>query len=231
MPTASRTLHREHTRERVPERYGQQRTPDQLQGFRPAIDEECECVACSPMRRNSYHDATAAGHLRARPRLRTIRASVGDGVESNGSSSFPSVSADCQLIAFQSNATNLVDDDANLVSDIFVFNRGTGLTTRVSNGDSGEANGAAITPAISADGRCVAFRIGGDQPPAGHSNGTTDVYVACDGEITSGRASPTGAEADGIASFRPQRDAPSSRSSRPLQPRPYAATGSPVFCP
>jgi len=81
-----------------------------------------------------------------------------DGTEANDTSHQPSISADGRHVAFYSDATNLVPDDTNDVSDVFVHDRQTGQTTRVSVGSDGsQANDASTQGAISADGRYVAF--------------------------------------------------------------------------
>jgi hypothetical protein len=70
----------------------------------------------------------------------------------------PSVSSDGRYVAFVSSATNLVDDDTNDFPDIFVRDRQTGTTIRISitsNGD--EANACSWSPVISANGCYVAF--------------------------------------------------------------------------
>ena len=70
----------------------------------------------------------------------------------------PAISADGRFVAFDSDATNLVPGDTNGVHDVFVRDRRTGTTERVSVGRGGaQGNGPAIGPAISADGRFVAF--------------------------------------------------------------------------
>ena len=67
-------------------------------------------------------------------------------------------SADGRYAAFASVATNLVPDDTNSTSDIFVRDRKLGTTERVSVSWSGkQANGSSFEPCISADGRFVAF--------------------------------------------------------------------------
>lgn len=68
------------------------------------------------------------------------------------------ISGDGVYVAFGSEATNLVDDDTNAAADVFVHNRETGVTERVSV-DSDELEGSAVSlePAISTDGRYVAF--------------------------------------------------------------------------
>jgi Tol biopolymer transport system component len=91
----------------------------------------------------------------------TVRASVGPGgVEGNKDSSGPALSADGRFVSFISAASNLVADDTNQVPDMFVWDRVTGVTERVSIAwDGAEANGdSRYRGAISRDGRYVAFK-------------------------------------------------------------------------
>jgi Tol biopolymer transport system component len=81
-----------------------------------------------------------------------------DGTQSNGFSYHPSVSADDRFAAYDSTASNLVAGDTNGVSDIFVYDSLTRTTTRESVGSGGtQADGNATFPAISGNGRFVAF--------------------------------------------------------------------------
>ena len=65
-----------------------------------------------------------------------------DGTEANSDSSNPSISADGRFVTYFSGASNLVPGDTNDDADIFVFDRQTGATTRVSVASDGtEANG------------------------------------------------------------------------------------------
>lgn len=82
----------------------------------------------------------------------TERVSVRDTeLEGNSFSVAPSVSADGRLVAFQSNATNLVVSDGNGFSDIFVRHRLSGGTERVSIDSVGtEAAGSSYNPSIRA---------------------------------------------------------------------------------
>lgn len=81
-----------------------------------------------------------------------------DGTQANGPSRHPVLSADARFVAFESDATNLVPGDTNGVTDIFVHDRLTGLTTRESIGRGGvQGTGASFEPQISANGRYVAF--------------------------------------------------------------------------
>src|SRR5207253_1163244 len=88
----------------------------------------------------------------------TTRLSVDSaGAQSNGASYWPSISVDGRYVAFESYASNLVAGDTNGAGDIFVRDRQTNTTERVSIATGGtEANGASLNPAISADGRYVA---------------------------------------------------------------------------
>jgi len=81
-----------------------------------------------------------------------------DGAPGNSASFNPSVSADGRYVAFQSSATNIVSGDTNGKFDIFVHDRQTGQTTRVSvaSGDA-QGNNASTDSSISADGRYVVF--------------------------------------------------------------------------
>ena len=107
------------------------------------------------------------------------RVSVGTGgTQSNGWSAASSPSADGRYVAFESQADNLVLGDTNGVYDIFVRDRHTSQTWRVSvDSSGGEGNGESVSPAISADGRFVAFVSRADNLVVGDTNGTSDVFV------------------------------------------------------
>ena len=109
----------------------------------------------------------------------TTRVSVGSGgAQANGVSNSPAISADGRYIAYQSLASNLVAGDTNSRSDVFVRDRVTGATTRVSVASDGtQANNLSQRPAISADGRYVAFSSDANNLVAGDTNGCDDVFV------------------------------------------------------
>src|SRR5690349_4128836 len=60
------------------------------------------------------------------------------GVEGNGYSRSADISADGRYVAFRSEASNLVSGDTNGDEDIFLRDRQTGQTTRISISSSGE---------------------------------------------------------------------------------------------
>ena len=90
---------------------------------------------------------------------RTTRISVSSsGEQGNWDSYEPWFSADGRYVAFYSWASNLVPDDTNDFADMFIHDQQMGETTRVSVSSTGEqANGWSAWPAISGDGRYVAF--------------------------------------------------------------------------
>ncbi|MFL7868877.1 MAG: hypothetical protein AB8I58_08620 [Anaerolineales bacterium] len=108
-----------------------------------------------------------------------IRVSIdSSGVEANGRSTQSAISDDGRFVAFESGASNLVSGDTNNADDIFVHDRQTGQTTRVSVSTSGEeANGYSSSPAISGDGRYVAFYSEASNLVSGDANGCGDIFV------------------------------------------------------
>jgi hypothetical protein len=100
------------------------------------------------------------------------------GVQGDALSLDPSISDDGRFVAFGSAATNLVSGDANGERDVFVRDRQTGTTTRVSRSSAGVAgDGLSGTPSISADGRYVAFQSTATNLVSGDTNTMFDVFV------------------------------------------------------
>jgi Tol biopolymer transport system component len=97
--------------------------------------------------------------VRNRRTGRTRRASIGsNGTQSNADSRDPSISDSGRFVAFSSWAANLVIRDTNDREDVFVRNLGAGETQLVSLGtDGAQQSRSSSHPAISADGRHVAF--------------------------------------------------------------------------
>jgi Tol biopolymer transport system component len=88
----------------------------------------------------------------------TRRVSVGNAGPLDGASFDPAISRDGRFIAFVSEATNLARNDRNRSADVFVRDMQDGtiaLVSRAARG--GTANGPSMAPAISADGRFIAF--------------------------------------------------------------------------
>jgi Tol biopolymer transport system component len=96
--------------------------------------------------------------VRDRESGETERVSIStDGGQAKGESGDPSIGANGRYVAFESRASNLVPDDTNHTEDIFVHDRKTGETTRVSvSSDGTQGDKKSGVPSISADGRFVA---------------------------------------------------------------------------
>ena len=109
----------------------------------------------------------------------TRRVSISSsGGQSNGASISPALSSNGRYIAFISSANNLVPNDSNSVQDVFVHDTVTGVTNRVSISSTGqEANYWSSHPAISANGRFVAFVSHASNLVNGDTNNTGDVFV------------------------------------------------------
>ncbi|HVL91241.1 MAG TPA: hypothetical protein VM841_13490, partial [Actinomycetota bacterium] len=129
--------------------------------------------------------AAAAGLLappaRATSAGTTQRASVPvSGVDSApGRSSFnPAVSFDGRFVAFDSDSPALIEHDRNDHADVFRFDRRSGTVERVSVSSGGsEGNAGSYDPAMSADGRFVAFASSASNLIPGDRNNTFDVFV------------------------------------------------------
>jgi Tol biopolymer transport system component len=81
-----------------------------------------------------------------------------DDKEPDGASFHPAISGDGRLVAFASLATNLGPRDKNRVTDVYLHDTDTGQTMLVSrSAGRGSADGPSRHPALSADGRFVAF--------------------------------------------------------------------------
>jgi Tol biopolymer transport system component len=91
------------------------------------------------------------------------RAASETGAKGDGEAFHPVISADGRFVAFESDATNLHPDDTDDPTDILVRDlkaHTTTLVSRATGADGEKGNDSAVSPAISADGRFVAFESG-----------------------------------------------------------------------
>ncbi len=107
------------------------------------------------------------------------RVSVGtDGAEGNDDSSEPAISADGRYVTFRSAATNLVADDSNGNDDIFLHDRNTGISTRISVTASGlQGDGFSRRAAISRDGFFIAFESASTDFGFDDNFGAVDIFL------------------------------------------------------
>jgi Tol biopolymer transport system component len=176
------------------------------ESFRPAVSGEGRYVVFDsgwpllPEDRNGIRDVFAYDLVTGVPSL-VSRSPTG--IAGNGSSSAASISGDGRWVAFQSVATDL-GPAGGPASDVFVNDRLTGETILVSASSGGEpGNNESLLPAISGDGRSVAFHSRADNLVAGDHNGLEDVFVRDLATRTTVRVSVSsgGREANG-RSFR-----------------------------
>jgi Tol biopolymer transport system component len=130
------------------------------------------------------HDTNHASDVFVRDRRtgKTQRVSVSStGVQGNGDlgTAGCAMSADGRYVAFTSYSSNLVPGDTNKAGDVFVRDRVTGTTERVSvssTGEQGDDGSGWPDLAISADGRYVAFTSLASNLVAGDTNDTNDLF-------------------------------------------------------
>jgi Tol biopolymer transport system component len=105
-------------------------------------------------------------------------------IKSNGSpghddeSQSPEISANGRLVVFQSAMDNLVPNDENTGSDVFLYNRKSNKVRRMSVSTNGEeAEGSSTEASISPNGRYIAFVSDADNLIGNDGNGAPDVFV------------------------------------------------------
>ena len=120
-----------------------------------------------------------------------------DGVQpSSGASHSPSINGDGELVAFVS-AARLVPEDTNSVPDVYLRDVRRGRTWIVSRGAAGTAADAgSFSPALSADGRYVAFASMATNLSATDRNNDSDIYIH---EVATGATTIVSATAQGKA--------------------------------
>jgi Tol biopolymer transport system component len=148
----------------------------------PSISADGSYVAFSSVATNlvgSDGNAEQDIFVRNRNRGTTRRVSVSStGEEADGYSGYGSISDDGRYVAFDSFAENLIANDANNNTDVFVRDRKRRKTVRVSLTNAGaEGNSSSGYPFLSANGRFVAFQSEATNLVGNDTNATTDIYV------------------------------------------------------
>jgi dipeptidyl aminopeptidase/acylaminoacyl peptidase len=111
----------------------------------------------------------------------------------------PSLSSSGRFVAFASTSDALVEGDDNGNYDVFRLDRSTGTVTCCSLGlDGTTADGLNWLPALSGNGRWVAFTSTAGDLVAGDANGVEDVYLhdVKTGETQRVSVGPLGADAN-----------------------------------
>ena len=142
------------------------------------------------------------------PATELVSVSTGGASGSNHSKS-PAISATGRFVAFESTADDLVPGDTNGRTDVFVRDRKTGTTTRVSvAGDGSQVAEGGYAPSISANGRYVAFMSTDMAIVPGKTSNRPDVIVRDlkTGKNTRASVDSDGNETDGTA-YQPRLSA------------------------
>lgn len=113
------------------------------------------------------------------------------------------LSEDGRVVAFASEASNLVDEDTNFRIDVFVHDLDSGATTRASvSSDGVQADDMSLFPSLNDDGSIVAFASAARNLVPGDTNGWWDVFTHREGSTVRVSVSPRGAQGDGDSGFR-----------------------------
>ncbi|MEM7706363.1 MAG: hypothetical protein AAF358_12460 [Pseudomonadota bacterium] len=137
-----------------------------------------------------------------------LRVSDSAGVQGNRGAARAAFSADGATVAFHSSADNLLPDDDNNATDVFVWqadrgpNQALELVSRSEAG--GPANGSSLNASLSGDGRWIAFSSRASNLVAEDNNEASDIFVRDrqTDETSRVSVSSTGEEGD-RGSFQP----------------------------
>ncbi|TLM76680.1 MAG: hypothetical protein FDZ75_09580, partial [Actinobacteria bacterium] len=134
------------------------------------------------------------------------------GAEANAGSYAAAISADGRYVAFESDASNLVPGDTNGKIDVFVKDTVDGDITLVSSAAGGLAGDSeSYAPAVSGDGRYVAFESLSTNLVPGDTNGKRDVFVK---DMQAGTVTRVSVDASGTQGTAPSAHASISSDGR-----------------
>jgi len=150
--------------------------------FGPALSSSGRYVAFASDATNLVaHDTNGCSDVFVRDRRKgtTRRVSVSfEGPQGNRTSFGPAISDDGRYVVFESNA-KLAPADTNNFTDVYLRDRVAKATRLISVGRNGRQgnNDTSYRPAISSDGRFVAFRSAASNMVADDTNRAYDVFV------------------------------------------------------
>ncbi len=157
---------------------------DQTQSAAPSISADGRYVVFQSNLENlDFYDTNSAGDVfiydRTDGSIRRVSSNGSEGGENNKESTNPSISGDGRYVAFESQASNLVESDTNGSTDVFLKDLHTGAMTLVSTNEAGEQGDSdSFRPSVSFDGRCVAFHSNATNLRSNDTNGKSDLFVA-----------------------------------------------------
>ena len=145
--------------------------------------------------------------LQANQTILVSRASTAIGPKGNGESNNAAISGDGRYVVFRSSATNLVPEDTDAITDIYVRDlqtNETSLVSRASGPTGAKGLGPSEFPVISGDGRRVAFRSESPNLAPEDADAIEDIFVRdlTTGEtILASRAAGAGAKGNARSTF------------------------------
>jgi Tol biopolymer transport system component len=183
-------------------------TQGNANSFHPAISGDGRYVAFYSLASNLVvGDANGLQDVFVRDRVNgttELISLTSAGVQGNGASEFPSISADGRYVAFDSAASNLVAGDMNGHQDIFLRDRLNGTTEIVSLATNQSlGNGDSSLSSLSNDGRFVAFTSAATNLAPGDANNGTDVFVR---DRVSGTTTLTSVSMSGVPGNRTSQE-------------------------
>jgi Tol biopolymer transport system component len=108
----------------------------------------------------------------------TLVSRTSGGQAADGDSARPAVSPAGRFVAFESVAANLSAEDDDAVTDVFLHDTTTGVTTLVSRGaDGSPANGGSYAPDVSGNGAFVAFESDADNLSTEDNDAVRNVFL------------------------------------------------------
>lgn len=127
--------------------------------------------------------------------------------EPNGASGRPSISADGSVVAFESNASNLVSGDDNNTTDVFLYEVFSGVLKRVSvSTDHEQGNLESFSASVSDDGNLIAFASNSNNLVPDDLNVATDIFVHNVIASTTKRVSVNSGGEAPLDNYRPSSD-------------------------
>jgi hypothetical protein len=158
---------------------------------KPAVSATGQFVAFDSIATNLDVSSNGLSQIYRRDRTApaTVIVSINNGGSDGGNngSEFPDISADGNLITFQSTATDLLASPTSTQSQIFLRDISSNTTTQVSISGSTEGNNNSSLPSISADGNYIAFESLATNLATSTNNGVSHVFVK---NITNGTIEP-----------------------------------------
>ncbi|MRI56174.1 hypothetical protein D8770_19745 [Methylobacterium sp. DB1607] len=125
----------------------------------------------------------------------SIVSTAADGTQANAPINSVSIADDGRAVVFSTTASNLVPNDTNGFTDLFLKDLSTGAIARVSTAaDGSQSNGNSIDAVMTADRRFVAFQSAATNLVAGDTNGNSDIFVK---NLTTGAIVNASTAADG----------------------------------